>query len=38
MKLTTTFILVLITLISCEQNKKTETAAVPVNPMIGHGN
>ncbi len=35
MKLTTTFILVLVTLISCEQNKKTETATVPVNPMIG---
>ena len=35
MKLTTTFILVLVTLISCEQNKKTETPAEPVNPMIG---
>jgi hypothetical protein len=35
MKLTTTFILVLATLISCEQNKKTETPAEPVNPMIG---
>ena len=35
MKLTTTFILALVTLISCEQNKNTETAAVTVNPMIG---
>jgi hypothetical protein len=35
MKLTTTFILVLVTLISCDQNKNTETPAVPVNPMIG---
>lgn len=35
MKLTTTFILVLVILISCEQNKNTEIATVPVNPMIG---
>jgi hypothetical protein len=35
MKLTTTFILFLVILISCEQNKKTETPSEPVNPMIG---
>jgi hypothetical protein len=35
MKLFTNFILILVTLFSCEQNKNTETPTAPLNPMIG---